>query len=108
MSPFYCLHLTNDQRLSPRAARALADVPRLERGREYLLMTTAPSTIGLSTTVGLGQGCFFIRSVGKEEMAVNAFNNSGLFDGMEEPEGYTGGPIAYGQLVDQIRALLGQ
>ena len=36
------------------------DVPRLERGREYVLFTTRPSAIGLSTTVGLGQGAFTI------------------------------------------------
>ncbi len=40
----------------------LRDVPRLTRGAEYLLFVTQASSYGLSTTVGLGQGCFHVES----------------------------------------------
>ena len=38
----------------------LPTLPALSQGQDYLLMTSAPSAIGLSTTVGLGQGCFHL------------------------------------------------
>ena len=47
-------------------------------GREYLLFTTRPSQVGLSTTIGLGQGAFLIDDAGKEELTANAFGNMGL------------------------------
>ena len=68
-----------------RSAVVLPQMPALEEGRTYLLMTTRPSAIGLSTTVGLGQGAFRITQVGKDEQAVNEANNSGLFRGMAAP-----------------------
>lgn len=50
--------------------------PNLEIGSDYVLFTTAPSAVGLSTTVGLGQGLFRIFSnVDKLEMATNALDN---------------------------------
>ena len=42
-------------------------MPQLAVGRTYLVFTTQPSEIGLSTTVGLGQGAFRINQVGKQE-----------------------------------------
>ena len=60
--------------------------------------------IGLSVTVGLGQGAFSVYPVDGadgEFMAVNEFNNAGL--------GLNGdGPVEYDKLGAQIRALLGQ
>jgi hypothetical protein len=56
------------------------DVPRLLPGQEYVLFLTADSRIGLSTTVGLAQGCFSILHQGKEESVVNGLDNAGLFD----------------------------
>lgn len=51
---------------------AWPNAPRLERGGEYVLFTTAPSALGLSTTVGLGQGAFKIYlDADRQEMAVN-------------------------------------
>ena len=76
----------------------LGDVPRLERGNEYLLFTTKPSKVGLSTFVGLGQGCFSIFSQDKKEVAVNGAGNNGL--GLEKS-----GPAAYAELVRKIREL---
>ncbi len=43
-----------------RGARFLADLPQLQVGESYLLLSTRPSSIGTSTTVGLGQGLFRI------------------------------------------------
>ncbi len=44
------------RRGSVRSAIVLPRMPELEVGRSYLVMMTRPSSIGLSTTVGLGQG----------------------------------------------------
>lgn len=80
------------------------DVPRLNAGGDYLLFTTAESSIGLSVTVGLGQGAFKVSPVDGadgEFQAVNEFNNAGL--------GLNGaGPVGYVELSTQINALLGQ
>jgi hypothetical protein len=101
----------NLQRLS-----VLPKMPQLLAGETYLLFTTAPSAIGLSTTVGLGQGSFHVFAVGKDETAVNEANNSGLFRDMGAPSGArvatsagpSAGPIPYRELADHIRALVGQ
>ena len=80
------------------------DVPRLNKGSDYLLFTTQESSIGLTVTVGLGQGAFKVSPVDGargEYQAVNEFNNAGL--------GLNGaGPIGYVELSTQIHALLGQ
>lgn len=79
-------------------------VPQLSLGSDYVLFTTPESSIGLSMTVGLGQGAFSVYAVDgadDEFMAVNEFNNAGL--------GLNGdGPVEYDKLGAQIRALLGQ
>jgi hypothetical protein len=94
---------------SPRRFTPWRDVPRLERGEEYVLFTTPPSRIGLSTTVGLGQGAFRILDAGKEEQAVNAFGNVGLGRGMPRAPFRTGsGPVPYAELARAIRAVLGE
>lgn len=77
----------------------LPEVPRLDIGSDYLLMTTTPSPAGLSTTVGLGQGAFSIFVSNRQELAVNAVGNANI----DQP-----GAIAYSQLAADIRALLGQ
>lgn len=80
------------------------DVPRLNKGSDYLLFTTQESSIGLTMTVGLGQGAFKVSPVDGargEYQAVNEFNNAGL--------GLNGaGPVGYVELSAQIHALLGQ
>jgi hypothetical protein len=75
-------------------------VPSLQRGEEYVLFTTRPSAAGLSTFVGLGQGCFNLFMADKQELVVNEVNNSGLISG------YDGGPILYSQLVTELQAEL--
>jgi hypothetical protein len=99
-----------------RSAVVLPQMPVLEEGRTYLLLTTRPSAIGLSTTVGLGQGAFRITQVGKDEQAVNDANNSGLFRDMAPPPvqgiararalGAAGGPVSYADLAGRIRGLM--
>jgi hypothetical protein len=63
--------------------------PDLQVGSEYVLFTTRPSAIGLSTTVGLDQGLFrvFATDAGRE-MTANGLGNRGIF----------GGPVSYDQL----------
>ena len=77
----------------------LPEVPQLSIGSDYLLMTTTPSTAGLSTTVGLGQGAFSIFVRNRQELAVNAVGNANI--GQQ-------GAVAYTQLAADIRAALGQ
>jgi hypothetical protein len=77
------------------------DVPKLTRGSDYLLFMTPESEIGLSVSVGLGQGAFRVFPVDKQDYAVNEFNNGGL--GLD-----ASGPVAYNDLSAKIRALLGQ
>jgi hypothetical protein len=76
---------------------ALPELPELGVGEDYVLFTTKPSAVGLSTTVGLGQGAFklFVSEDG-EELAANELNNAGLFNG----------PVTYTQLASAIRAEL--
>jgi hypothetical protein len=74
------------------------DVPKLEKGREYVLFTTKPSAAGLCTTVGLAQGCFNIVTQNKSDYAVNGLNNRGL--GLP-----SAGPVAYTELARRIREL---
>jgi hypothetical protein len=73
--------------------------PNLEVGSEYVLFTTAPSGVGLSTTVGLDQGLFriFTNADGRE-LTANGLNNHGIFDG----------PVQYGELAAAVAALLNQ
>ena len=80
---------------------AIPGMPALDIGEEYVLFTTVPSSAGLSTFVGLGQGCFSLFLADKQEMAVNEVNNSGLIPG------HPGGPILYSQLVTAIHDELG-
>jgi hypothetical protein len=90
---------------------AFREVPRLEMNGEYVLFTTRPSSVGLSTTVGLGQGAFRIVDTGKNEEAVNGFNNIGLKRGLAPsavPSLPESGPISYPQLAAAIRNVLGK
>jgi hypothetical protein len=71
--------------------------PNLSVGGEYVLFTTAPSAVGLSTTVGLGQGLFRIfANADNRELAANSLNNHGIFDG----------PVQYSKLTAAINALV--
>jgi hypothetical protein len=96
-----------------QAVSAIPDLPRLVVGQEYLLLTTPRSAIGLSTTVGLGQGLFVISGKEGQEVAVNGNHNYGLFLDMPgSPD--TGGPgepgraLPYEGLATIIRDLAGE
>jgi hypothetical protein len=92
-----------------RSAVVLPRSPELVVGESYLVLATRPSAIGLSATVGLGQGCFKIFGVGKAEMAVNETNNQGLLEGTRRTRGGStapSGPIAYSDIANRIRGLV--
>jgi hypothetical protein len=107
-----------------RAVSLFRDLPQLRVGQQYLLALTRPSAIGLSTTVGLGQGLFELRGGAGREEAVNQLNNLGLLDetlaiaaapaAAAAPGARTAAPVAddrsgplpYATLVGEIRARL--
>ncbi len=77
------------------------DVPQLTMGSDYVLFMTPESSVGLSVTVGLGQGAFSVYSADKSEYAVNQFDNAGL--GLGE-----GGAVSYADLMAAVKGLMGQ
>lgn len=83
-----------------RAFQVIPGIPQLAVGHDYLLMTTPPSSIGLSVPVGLGQGTFEIQTSLKEETAINGAENVGLT--LESQRG----PMSYESLAAQIRNLV--
>jgi hypothetical protein len=89
-----------------RRLSTLDELPRFERGHDYLILATTPSAAGLSNTVGLGQGAFKVGGKVGQEIAVNANNNVGLYAGMNVTPAR--GPVAYSTLRSQIRNLVGR
>lgn len=98
------------------AVSPLSDLPRLRVGQDYLLLITPESAIGLSNTVGLGQGRFELKGKPGQEVAVNENRNLGLFRGMgssgpgggvDSPGGGEG-PLPYSALASLIRNIVGQ
>lgn len=92
-------------------ARALHEIelPKLQVGQEYLLLTTPPSAIGLSSPVGLGQGTFRVTGKPGQEVAVNLNQNLGLLNGVPgAPSGVAGesGPLPYETLATLIESLV--
>jgi hypothetical protein len=75
------------------------DMPRLERGRDYLLFLTAESKVALSSPVGLGQGCFDIDIASPGQPTANRVGNAGLVAGVK-------GPVPYDQLAARVRAIV--
>ena len=86
----------------------LPDLPHFTVGSDHLLFSTRPGGSGLSTTMGLGQGNFRISKKDGEVLAVNGFDNLGLFkSAATESAGLpASGPVPYPLLADQIRAEL--
>lgn len=71
--------------------------PDLAVGSDYVLFTTAASSAGLSTTVGLGQGLFRVfDGADGRDMTANMLNNHGIFDG----------PVKYSKLTSAVSALV--
>jgi hypothetical protein len=81
------------------------DLPQFTVGSDYLFVLTRPSLIGLSTTVGLGQGLFQLRGRPGAETAVNEANNLGLFSGLASAP-QASGPVSYAELVKRIQSLV--
>lgn len=85
------------------------ELPTLATGQSYLIFATAPSGVGLSTTVGLGQGRFEIQGSGAKETAVNERGNRMLFSGMNTAALRATpreGPLPYSELAAQIQSLV--
>ena len=80
-------------------------LPQLQVGQRYLLFTTPPSPVGLSTTVGLGTGCFEVSGEGDKAVVLNEFNNAGVFQGL--PGMPSSGPVTYSAVADQLHEILG-
>ena len=82
---------------------SLYEGPSLNAGSEYLLFLTSRSSIGLSTTVGVGQGSF--RFLG-DGTVMNEAKNSALFRDMDRNGMPASGPINYGDLANRIQQLV--
>ena len=76
------------------------DMPRLERGRDYLLFLTAESSIALSSPVGLAQGCFDIDTTLPSQPTANRVNNAGLAADVAK------GPLPYAELAARVRTII--
>jgi hypothetical protein len=88
-----------------RRGPVFRDLPQFAVGSDYLFVLTRPSAIGLSTTVGLGQGLFQLQGRRGTELAVNEANNLGLFTGLTGAPAASG-PVSYAELAKQIRSLV--
>jgi hypothetical protein len=84
----------------------LSGIPELSVGASYLLFTTPPSAVHLSTPVGLGQGCFRIAGREGAEEAENQFRNIGLFRDMGIDDLPAEGAVSYRRLAAEVRAAL--
>jgi hypothetical protein len=76
------------------------DMPRLERGRDYLLFLTAESSVALSSPVGLAQGCFEIDTSIPSQPTANRMNNAGLMADAAK------GPLPYTALAERVRTIV--
>lgn len=81
-------------------------MPELVTGETYLLLTTPPSALSLSSPVGLGQGCFHVSMKEGEATAENGYRNVGLFRGMDLAGVPDEGPIPLTRLTAAVRAVL--
>jgi len=86
--------------------RTLPEPPALAAGSTYLLFVTAPGALGLSTTVGLGQGCFHVTGDAEREEAVNELDNVGLASPTRLVDVAPRGPIPYARLAEEVRAIV--
>lgn len=88
-----------------RKLSSIPELPRLTVNEHYLLFVTQPSAIGLSTTVGLGTGCFELSGEGDKALVTNGFDNAGVFRGLAGMP--SSGPVSYASLAGEIHAILG-
>ena len=90
------------QSSNARHFSAFRDMPRLERGQEYLLFLTAESRIALSSPVGLVQGLFEIDTSIPSEPTANRMNNAGLMADVAK------GPLPYAELASRVRSIVAE
>jgi hypothetical protein len=76
------------------------DMPKLERGRDYLLFLTAESSVALSSPVGLAQGCFDIDTSIPSQPTANRVSNAGLAPDIQK------GPVPYAALAERVRTIV--
>lgn len=88
------------ERNGVRHFSAFRDMPRLERGRDYLLFLTAESSIALSSPVGLAQGLFDIDTSIPSQPTANRMNNAGLVADVAK------GPLPYADLAARVRTIV--
>jgi hypothetical protein len=86
-------------RAGARHLSVFRDVPRLERGRDYLLFLTAESRVALSSPVGLAQGCFDIDTSSPRQLTANRTGNAGLIPGVK-------GSLPYDNLARRVRTIV--
>jgi hypothetical protein len=91
---------TESDRNGKRHFSVFRDMPRLERGRDYLLFLTAESRIALSSPVGLAQGLFDIDTSVPSEPTANRLSNRGLAADIQK------GPLPYAELAERVRAAI--
>ena len=84
----------------------ITDFPVLSEGTEYLLFVAQPGPTGLTSTMGLGQGCFNLSGTDAGRVAMNQVSNSGLFNGMSVPFS-SDEPLLYSELADLITNIVG-
>jgi hypothetical protein len=89
---------TESDKNGKRHFSVFRDMPRLERGRDYLLFLTAESSIALSSPVGLAQGLFDIDTSVPTEPTANRLSNRGLAADIQK------GPLPYAELAERVRA----
>lgn len=84
----------------------IAGFPVLKIGEEYLLLMAPNNDKGLTSTVGLGQGCFHLTGREDARVALNTTNNVGLFKNMST--GMADGiAVPYADLARVIQQLVG-
>ena len=84
----------------------ITDFPVLSVGTEYLLFVAQPGPSGLTSTMGLGQGCFHLNGTDADRVAMNLVNNAGLFTGMSVPFS-PNQTVRYSELADLIHDIVG-
>ena len=63
---------------------SIIGMPAYDINKKYLLFLREDSEYGLASPIGLGQGAFkILKTKGGSELAINAFNNQGLFHRMD-------------------------
>lgn len=65
-----------------KGVRRFSEIPEYSVGQEIVGMFYPPSSLGLTSPVGMGQGSFTVRTDGEQKIVVNGVKNSQLFNGM--------------------------